>query len=93
MGESNITVFRPAGKCDFWGQISEVSEGGMGAMISGELEHANLLSSNSHSRPHCTFWNYVLVFATGGDIIAALSSWLSVKCSVSGSNRLAKDFQ
>ena len=37
-GRVNITVVRPAGKCDFWGRISDVSEGGMGATVSGELE-------------------------------------------------------
>ena len=53
-GRVNITVFRPAGKFDFWGRISDVSEGGMGAMVSGELEQGEFvvlqfsLSSSSH---------------------------------------------
>jgi c-di-GMP-binding flagellar brake protein YcgR len=53
-GRVNITVFRPAGKCDFWGRISDVSEGGMGATVSGELEPGEFvvlqfsLSSSSH---------------------------------------------
>ena len=53
-GRVNITVFRPPGKCDFWGRISDVSEGGMGAMVSGKLEQGEFvvlqfsLSSSSH---------------------------------------------
>jgi PilZ domain len=53
-GRANITVFRPAGKSDFWGRISDVSEAGMGATVSGELEPGEFvllqfsLSSSSH---------------------------------------------
>jgi PilZ domain-containing protein len=54
-GRATITVFRPAGKFDFWGRISDVSEGGMGAMVSGELEPGEFvvvqfsLSTSSHA--------------------------------------------
>jgi len=37
-GRVTITVFRSTGKFDFWGRISDVSEGGMGAVVSGKLE-------------------------------------------------------
>jgi hypothetical protein len=53
-GRVTIIVFRSAGKFDFWGRISDVSEAGMGAMVSGELEQGEFvqlrfsLSSSSH---------------------------------------------
>jgi c-di-GMP-binding flagellar brake protein YcgR len=53
-GRVNIAVFRPAGKVEFWGRVSDVSEGGMGAMVSGDLEQGEFvllqisLSSSSH---------------------------------------------
>jgi c-di-GMP-binding flagellar brake protein YcgR len=53
-GRVTITVFRSAGKFEFWGRISDVSEAGMGAMVSGELEQGEFvqlrfsLSSSSH---------------------------------------------
>ena len=53
-GRVTITVFRSAGKFDFWGRISDVSEAGMGALVSGELEQGEFvqlrfsLSSSSH---------------------------------------------
>ena len=53
-GRVAITVFRPAGKFNFWGRISDVSEGGMGAIVSGEVEPGEFvllqfsLSSSSH---------------------------------------------
>ena len=37
-GRVTVTVFRSNGKFDFWGRISDVSEGGIGAVVSGELE-------------------------------------------------------
>jgi c-di-GMP-binding flagellar brake protein YcgR len=42
-GRVSITVFRPVGKCDFWGRISDMSEGGMGATVSGELEQGEFV--------------------------------------------------
>ena len=50
------------------------------------LNRVNLFSCDSLCRPHRTFWNCVLASATGADIIAALSSWLSVMRSASISN-------
>jgi c-di-GMP-binding flagellar brake protein YcgR len=53
-GRVNLIVFRSTGRFDFWGRISDVSEAGMGAMISGELEQGEFvqlrfsLSSSSH---------------------------------------------
>jgi hypothetical protein len=53
-GRITIIVFRSAGKFDFWGRISDVSEVGMGAMVFGELEQGEFvqlrfsLSSSSH---------------------------------------------
>jgi c-di-GMP-binding flagellar brake protein YcgR len=53
-GKVTITVFRSAGKFDCWGRISDVSEAGMGAVVSGELEQGEFvqlrfsLSSSSH---------------------------------------------
>lgn len=37
-GRVTITVFRSTEKFECWGRISDVSEGGMGAVVSGELE-------------------------------------------------------
>ena len=42
-GRVNIAVFRSAGKFDFGERISDVSEAGMGAMISGELEQGEFV--------------------------------------------------
>lgn len=42
-GRVTITVFRSTGKFDFWGRISDVSEGGMGAVVSGELEQGEFV--------------------------------------------------
>jgi c-di-GMP-binding flagellar brake protein YcgR len=36
-GRVNITVYRPSGKSEFWGRIADLSEGGMGATVAGEL--------------------------------------------------------
>lgn len=36
-GRVNITVYRGAERFDFWGRISDLSESGMGATVSGEL--------------------------------------------------------
>jgi c-di-GMP-binding flagellar brake protein YcgR len=53
-GRVTITVFRSTGKFEFWGRISDVSEAGMGSMVSGELEQGEFvqlrfsLSSSSH---------------------------------------------
>jgi c-di-GMP-binding flagellar brake protein YcgR len=53
-GRVTVTVFRSAGKFEFWGRISDMSEAGMGAMVFGELEQGEFvqlrfsLSSSSH---------------------------------------------
>lgn len=36
-GRVNIAVYRPSGKLDLWGRISDLSENGMGATVSEEL--------------------------------------------------------
>jgi c-di-GMP-binding flagellar brake protein YcgR len=53
-GQLKITVFRPAGRFDFWGRISDVSEGGLGAIVSGELEPGEfvVLQFSLSSSPH-----------------------------------------
>ena len=42
-GRVTITVFRSAGKFDFRGRISDVSDAGMGTMVSGELEQGEFV--------------------------------------------------
>jgi c-di-GMP-binding flagellar brake protein YcgR len=42
-GRVNITVYRPGGKLDFWGRISDLSESGMGATVSGELSQGEFV--------------------------------------------------
>ena len=42
-GRVDITVYRPAGKLDFWGRIADLSEGGMGATVSGELSQGEFV--------------------------------------------------
>ena len=53
-GRVTITVFRSAGKFDFWGRISDVSQVGMGATVSGELEQGEFvqLRFSLSSSPH-----------------------------------------
>ena len=43
MGESLSQFFVRLGNFDFWGRISDVSEGGMGAVVSGELEQGEFV--------------------------------------------------
>jgi hypothetical protein len=42
-GRVNITVYRPTGKCDFWGRIADLSESGLGATVSGELSQGEFV--------------------------------------------------
>jgi c-di-GMP-binding flagellar brake protein YcgR len=42
-GRVNITVYRPTGKCDFWGRIADLSESGMGATVAGELNQGEFV--------------------------------------------------
>ena len=43
-GRVTITVYRPSGKCDFWGRIADLSESGMGATVSGELSQGEFVA-------------------------------------------------
>jgi c-di-GMP-binding flagellar brake protein YcgR len=42
-GRVNITVYRSAGKLDFWGRIADLSESGMGATVAGELSQGEFV--------------------------------------------------
>jgi c-di-GMP-binding flagellar brake protein YcgR len=37
-GQIKVVAFRPNEKLQLWGRVSDVSKGGMGAVVSGELE-------------------------------------------------------